>query len=1036
MTLRAEQFWIKGPPAGLRESIIGSGLVKDSKIAAQVNIKHPKTAQIRMTDDTLNRLSATKTAVKPRRKLSYTSHTVLEPMQRTNPQIAASNSCTFAEPPKRQPPDEMSPFPYPSENVLVPIKTPFEEALLTEKTATEREQSQDLLKKFNKILEELEYQKTQKLTPTQQAENYSNTLNAYYMLWNDVILKIKGYNKDYSMMLIQIKDFFQELLEKLPKLAKSYEKRLAEMQDQQNGLRQIIDQLNTQCEEYKRDIEIGQDKFVKMNNTLTLTRKQYEAENVEKTELLIRVEELKNKTDEATYRVGKLQEMRKTLEGKIEEYVTESDDLHNQIHQYEALVEKYEEEGAGFRPMYQKASEELNELKRKYEELEAELAEYKAHEAKSDIGTDPVWTITDSSTKNKSDGGKKGRARQISQSKNHLSTKKGDSVHSSVESFKLSDLTGSQSALRDDSQRALLGNDSIAEISSDGSQILMTEMQLELPKSQEPSKPATPLDLAKRNENNKSNESIASVKSTKSTHSKDGEDKNINADQKEQTPAKEQTETPEAPPEQEQTVVEDEVFANIVDKLPPDYNPDEYIISQADTMVTYVYTLLPKKYDEYNIYAGADAFQLYAIPKDVQLKPFSWTLRYVITILRDGFEQIKSQTDDITFKAIIENVMMESHKNDAVVRRIEASLMTSVVHFRKVSKTMDFFIKFVIGEFSVTNFKFFNMLFSSSFSSIFPRVETITNDPDVEEDANAFTIHLSNCNRLATMFLKMNTLPKSIALKLVRMAPDKNYPMMVSFWDFATEMIYLFNSMHKNFHTSIRNCFKLVGVGDVEKIVFDNFVGFCLVIMPDSTDKSIKELWKTISLTVGEMNAYYIEYPYILQYFGENQAIVEAILSLPKNDAFDNQFKVMVNKNDRLYQFMKNRYISYIPQLKAAIKPVLLNKIMKFIFNIRNQMLKCDLSEAFMYYRHILQTVDLSITQANPYYIFPPTMSMSDVETLLNSMKAREKVTYFAVNVDLADDMDKSESSETLNPADAQTSTTKEGDAQATAAKV
>ena len=178
MTLRAEQFWIKGPPAGLRESIIGSGLVKDTKITVQANPKKPKTGQIRMSDETLHRLSATKTAVKPRRKLSYTAHSVLEPMEQTRGEINTSQSCRFAEPPKRQPPDEQSLYPYPSENVLISNhqKTPFEEALLTEKTATEREQSQDLLKKFTKILDELEQQKHMKLTPTEQAENYSLSL--------------------------------------------------------------------------------------------------------------------------------------------------------------------------------------------------------------------------------------------------------------------------------------------------------------------------------------------------------------------------------------------------------------------------------------------------------------------------------------------------------------------------------------------------------------------------------------------------------------------------------------------------------------------------------------------------------------------------------------------------------------------------------------------------------------------------------------------------------------------------------------------
>ena len=997
--VESKQFWVSGPPVGLVESLVNSGLVNDTNLIAQPeNVDNSPKKMIK--EKTINRLSGLdKIDKKPKgAKTSRTSIGMLSIPKIDKKSETVTKSCRFAMPSTKLTASMnpyKSPFPLPSETLLnlSRPKSSLEEAILPgNKVPFSRKESQALLARLKEIEEDMRISNKACSTPEKQAEYYEKFLVSYFILMNDIILQLKTYNQDYSLMLIQIKSFFQELLSKLPKMQSDYEKEIAALKAQISSLteeKRIVEEENklvkasnsTYCEtlaKLKNEVNKANDKI----RDISQAKSDLEMEN----------EDIKQKITEGIYRFGKMQELKKKLENDLKESKEETEEYKRQVNNLEAIVKKCEAEGAGFMPLYNKGCAEIARLKAELNDATAEIEEYKAKiRDRAEIGIDPVFSIDDLINTKPNHQKKRQRGLTVSAklyNKNLQSAGDGKlpkptnlnikqikgNKNISVGNFNVKSVEDMKPKVEEKRGEKLVHEKSKEVIIATESQaVLLTEM------------PAGSMEII--------------------PISTDDDDGNVEEKPTEEGEEKKQK-TPETPiraaseENKKENVIQINDELQVSDNLPEDYFK---VVSnkpiRSQSLISYVYKLLPSKYNFYN-QVNDDFIRFGTLPKDAQLKDLSWTLRTVVAVMRDGINAVSGSIVDLTFKQIVFNVMRQYCSNDYIAMTNESCLMTSIIHYRSVSKTIEFFMKFETGEYSIANFKFFSVLFSLAIPTLYPKIETVTNDPDVSDDSLSFTIHTENVDKIAEMFLGVKTFPKERLVKLVKEAPNKEFPRLVSFWDFSINMIEMFNEMHRTFHLSIKNAMMVLGNHTLAKISKPDFLSFIRILFPRIDDDEIKRMWMNVSAAAGACNADEVS-PYVFfDWIGDNNEIVDAIIKLPKCVDFDAKFKQMSQKSEHLFSFIKTRYITFIPKMILHLRDEVREKIMPSVFKMRNSILRCDLCGCFMFYRYFLQTIDLMETQNNPFIYFSPNVTNEEMDKLMEFMKLREKITAMSVDVE------------------------------------
>jgi hypothetical protein len=445
------------------------------------------------------------------------------------------------------------------------------------------------------------------------------------------------------------------------------------------------------------------------------------------------------------------------------------------------------------------------------------------------------------------------------------------------------------------------------------------------------------------------------------------------------------------------------VFTNL-NLVPADYHVDESALNDNQTMITFIYRLLYFDVHE-NLFDQSDFFKIRPLPKNAKPKSFSWTLDHSIYILRNGFQYCSMESGkETSFNDIIHDVLAESGKSQIIIENMQANLMTSVLHYKSNSKTIAFFVKFANSEYSLTNFRFFNMLFSLVFNLIYPNIEEIISTPDLMSDSEYFLLHVSYVDKICQIFLKKDKFPDDKKKKLMKSAPNPNYPNLISFWDFASEMITMFNDMHKLFHETVKNVLLVIGTTDFQRISYDHYTYFMRTIDLEIKSKDLKNLWRKITIETGGEDVQYIQRNTLMKLICEDVEYAEKIFKLQIAATFPTNLSKSVDKQEPLYAYVRKRFTTFVPVLMKKISREMFKKVLPYYEKLRNAFINLDISTIFMFYRHILQMIDLLITQERPYIIINDDISAEQMQNVINEMIIREKITAGSVSITIEPD--------------------------------
>jgi hypothetical protein len=381
------------------------------------------------------------------------------------------------------------------------------------------------------------------------------------------------------------------------------------------------------------------------------------------------------------------------------------------------------------------------------------------------------------------------------------------------------------------------------------------------------------------------------------------------------------------------------------------------------------------------------------------MKSFAWTLHQIVLILRCGFEA-DALMSAVTFVDLIGKLLTETGKNLQVVERVRSNLLTSLNQHREKSKTVQFFLSFVMGDYSLLEFRFFNMLFNLCFPAIYPSLEKVLEDPDIQDDSRLFFIHKQFLTQICRIMLDVDKFPDEYLTSLCSMTALIEYPDLVPFWGFARYMIDMFKNSHRRFHGLVKNILVIAGGGDIDHISSQRFIVFMRMVDPLRSDAEIKRLWATLGLFEGlSMEAVEVKRSTLLKFCGDQPGLCRRLTHLPYTEKFTHDFHAMPEPVANLFFFMRRRFTEFLPKFLAEIPTDIKEQLIRHILRFRSSFLKLDVSTAVMSYRHILQVIDLKMTEKIPFQFVNQSARPDDIERITNHVMMRECLASVLVRV-------------------------------------
>jgi uncharacterized coiled-coil DUF342 family protein len=438
---------------------------------------------------------------------------------------------------------------------------------------------------------------------------------------------------------------------------------------------------------------------------------------------------------------------------------------------------------------------------------------------------------------------------------------------------------------------------------------------------------------------------------------------------------------PEVPPE-ETPVVE-------VRNLPTDYLDnglfDEHLDSSFGVM-TYVDRLFPLPRID-----GVPRASFRNQMMIGELKGLTWTLRQIVMICRNSFEVDSLTVSRTDFMDLLTDVLMKTGKSVAIVDKIQANLLKSLLHWHGQSLAVQFFWMFVTGEYAIPDFRFVNMLFSLCFEALYPPIDVFLDRPDLENDNDGFLINRNFFNKICKVMLRLDRFPDANLEKIFAAMKTRNeYTDLVPVWLFAREMIELFRICHFRFHQQIRNVFRIVGSEDLEHVSRDSFPEFVKIVNPDVRDAKIRDMWQTMVMFDSWSDRPTVPLKIFIKFCGEHPGMSRWIEELPFLETFDRVYQSFTPPMIRLLGFLRNQLLHYLPKLMEQLREDAREVLAPYLRRMRDGFLRCELSTCSMCYRYILQYIDLKMTEQNPFQVITNGVTNEDVAKMVNHVMMRE----------------------------------------------
>lgn len=1047
MNEKKDLEWLRGPNIALVGSLISGGMITPStkvilpedpyemgpfqqkkrsvpKTAAQSRLLSPlvSQAQTRGPTTALN-------SPKSKKTLTKRPETAQKPRERRR---------------------EMAPVPAPPKpddgGLNLP---PISDLISTKPRIVTAKDGQELLASFRKQISEIQDRPNE--TPHEKFRNIMEGVDISFLFWNKVITDIRSYSEDYSKLLNEIKSFYKYKLAEFPDIGDEFVAIIDAKERENNQLFEENMGLKKQIQEYEETIQ-------HINNQSLEYQAKIEDMRVKEAELRHRIADLEYENDQTKQEFTQLnckiireQNTVKELEEQVANLQNTIVDNQFLIKSQEQEIQKFQEKGASFRPMYLEASKELADLKLVLQKKDQEIEKlsYRPPMEEVEVMTDESY-IEQMKSQNKSKHKRRGKDSKqkemsaLNQSATNLATSSPGKLNirsspaRSINNFSNEMITETPNSNLNKSSSRLKNlpespNTSKVDLMKEKSN---SKYQLETPKKENIDKNDSLEKITGASKSLTRAESVADTSKIKPSSSKisislkqdekvmsysshrlismneiipkqeqqnqQQQQQDVKQEQVPETPSilvqnneEEQQQKQEEPPKEETEKPQEK--KNLTTEVINDgqiitKDRHGYVISiggLAPTMVDCMYRLLPLNVEQPLTEPATDVISLTL--RDVNIKPksYTWLLSYIIDFFCsfNGTDMaVIMSTDAIT---LLKNCLQAKSRIPTTTNRLYVDILNTAQLFKGTSGCVNFFIQFLIQEYSTIDLCFFNVLFSLCYDFLYPKTQSLLEYDEVTTESYQFLIHVDLCQCLLDLLFPFSKgkVPIDVFKKGTRSTPSKK---LVSFWEFAKYMLQIFRQTHMQFHKQVKALLNLSGHEADSQITEEIFSNFFILSRPFIKDDEIKKLWERYSLEQVIKKNTDLNIHSLIQFCADFPEVTNTVLELPYASNFDSIYGDFPIHMQKLMLFFRKRYTKFMRKVVFNLPSHIRAAIEQSYVRIRNSIIRCDLSTCVTCYRHFLQVSDLKITEDNPYLTFASNVEPELIDAIIKMLAARE----------------------------------------------
>jgi hypothetical protein len=331
-------------------------------------------------------------------------------------------------------------------------------------------------------------------------------------------------------------------------------------------------------------------------------------------------------------------------------------------------------------------------------------------------------------------------------------------------------------------------------------------------------------------------------------------------------------------------------------------------------------------------------------------------------------------------------------RNEAVVRATCQYVMQDVAYYSPSSRCAYFFQQFLIREFTIIDFEFFNLLFNPFYSLVYPPIDKTRNDPDIEPETALFLIHTDLIQAIIRELFMGNEKLFDLG-ELRKETRNSPHPDLVDFFAFATQMIIAFRSTHRRFHAQVHNLLSLIRWDPYVEMTEGLFKQFFILVDPIHYAEWYGKIWDRFRTETNLLNPdQHLTAQTFIRFCSDFPVIADTIMGLPHLENFQMCYDQLAMSMFELIGFLVKRFTGVVLPIYEEVQGPMKDQLEHPIIIIRNSLMRVDMSTALHGYRKFLQFVDIRFTDERPFYEFPVNLSMEDVKNITNRFSARESL--------------------------------------------
>jgi len=930
-TRKKELAWLSEPNPSLIDGLISSGLIPSntsfvSSTRPMPNLKPAQDVNI-LDSKKSSRSSKTSQSQRPKKmtpnvRFDQTKRNIQNNQLSTSRSAQGINnieSLTFCRPSTCTPAVIEQPLPS------------IDELLSTKRKYAGPKDAQSLSREYHSIISNDDIDDS--VPPERQSSALASNFQGAFLIWNKFNVQLRSFSEEHAVLLVEIKQFFQERLERFPQISQNYVKMIQEAKSNEENAKKELEQSICHNAEKEEIIFSLQDQIVELTESNEALRIDIQDLNEKIDNMEFNAEMNKNEQSTLLLRLQRSEEQRGQLQLNDSSQKELIESLQKQIKSHESIISKYEQDGAGYRPMYYQAMEDMKILHDNIETLHEEVENLKKQPKYTDFGvlTDTMVTQANDTPQKPALGKKKTR--------NNMKTIDFRDLHPpSLDT--IIDQKPQVNPIERNSSLNIIVNPPPS-----------TANKIPIPIIETPPPPMPP---------------VIELESTpilpKAEKSLD-----LSTDYQEPT-----------------------VLPSSSIPMPSDYAVNHGYEIEQESIVNCVFRLLPLPIGTSLEHSPESVLDMISNDRRTQSKPYFWVLRHIVNFFSSlaGVEQLS----DFSMGAIslAKQKLIRESGIESIANRIFFDIIQSSQFFKLDSQAVNMYLQFMLQELNIVDLKFFQMLFSLCLEMIYPSVNESINDPDIFPVTPQFLIHTDIAKKIFRSFFAH--LPESdLNIDEIRNeTPYRIHPDLITFWGFGMKMITFFRKTHVQFHRQVSGLLSLIGWDQCMDMTDTLFKQFFIIVNPSISFDDLKRLWERFNLDKTYRGERSITNMTFIRFCSDFPELSISILILPYLETFDREISKLSDPLLQLVKFLRIRFTTFVRKVNSDLPKNIQERLSKWIFAIRNSLIRCDISSAVAAYRHFLQTIDLKLTEENPYITISQQISPEGCDELKQTLLSRE----------------------------------------------